>query len=99
MNKREIVLALAQSRKVESILKCNRTDSTFVKDLAQDIYLQLLEKDEGLIQGLYERNELEWFIRKMITNNLFSVTSPYYRNYESFRQRSCEIKDYIDYNI
>lgn len=99
MSKSEIVLSLATSRKVESILECNRTDSPFVKDLAQDIYLQLLEKDEGLIQGLYERNELEWFIRKMITNNLFSVTSPYYRNYEAFRQRSCEIKDYIDYSI
>ena len=99
MKKAEIVKELAERRFVEEVMERNQLSSPYTADLTQDIYLQLLEKDSSLIEGLYDRGELEWFIRKMITNNLFSVTSPYYRNYEAFRQRSCEIKDYIDYNI
>lgn len=97
MDKKAIVKELAENRVVEGILAGNQIASPYIKDLAQDIYLQLLEKKEELITGLHERGELLFFIRKIITNNIFSRTSPYYRQYEDFRKRSEQVKDYIDY--
>lgn len=98
MGKNAIIGELARQRRVEEMLKMEKVSSPYVSDLAQDIYLQLLEKDVALIEGLYERGELLYFVRKMITNNIFSVTSPYYRKYEDFRRRSDELKEYADYS-
>lgn len=98
MDKNAIIGELAARKQVEEMLKTNSTSSPYLSDLAQDIYVQLLEKDGELIEGLYERGELLYFVRKMITNNIFSVTSPYYRKYEDFRKRSDELKEYANYN-
>lgn len=97
MDKNVIIEELAMGKQVEEILKKNNISSPYVSDLAQDIYVQLLEKDSALIEGLYDRGELLYFVRKMITNNIFSVTSPYYRKYEDFRKRSDELKEYANY--
>ena len=97
MDKNAIIEELARGRQVEEILERNNISSPYVSDLAQDIYVQLLEKDGAIIEGLYERGELLYFVRKMITNNIFSVTSPYYRKYEDFRKRSDELKEYANY--
>lgn len=97
MGKNVIIEELAMGKQVEEILKKNNISSPYVSDLAQDIYVQLLEKDSALIEGLYDRGELLYFVRKMITNNIFSVTSPYYRKYEDFRKRSDELKEYANY--
>lgn len=97
MDKNAIIEELARGRQVEEILKGKNISSPYVSDLAQDIYVQLLEKDGALIGGLYDRGELLYFVCKMITNNIFSVTSPYYRKYEDFRKRSDELKEYANY--
>jgi len=93
MGKNFIIEELAKGKQVEEILKKKNISSPYVSDLAQDIYVQLLEKDYALIEGLYERGELLYFVHKMITNNIFSVTSPYYRKYEDFRRRSDDLKE------
>lgn len=65
---------------IENISKKKLTDS-HLDDLAQDIYIALLEKPPALIIQLYEKNEINFYIARMVVNNLRSNLSPYYYKY------------------
>lgn len=92
MNNFEIIEELARNKVVEEIIS-NISKRTFkdIEELSQDIYLSLLEKSPELIIGLYERNELKFFITRMVRNNLFSHNSPYYQKYQRWNERRSEI--------
>lgn len=74
---------VAKQRLVETIVyKINRTeDPDNLKDLIQDIYVILLEKPKQFIQGLIDRNELNYYIASIAYTNICSNTSPYHRKY------------------
>lgn len=93
LNKKQVICILARNKVIEKLVKRHNFSSPYCKDLCQDLYIELLNKDEKLIVGLYERNEIEYYIRKMITNNINSSTSPFYKNYEKFRKTTDEIKN------
>lgn len=93
MTKREIVKTLAEYNTVERIIQNIGTQSPYAADLAQDIYEDLLKKDEDYIKKLWENNEMTFFLVRMVKNNINSVTSPFYRKYEMFRKKSDELKN------
>lgn len=93
MNKYEAISVIAKECVVEKLVKKYNIISPYIKDLCQDLYIELLNKDDNLIVGLYERNEIEYYIRKMISNNINSTTSPFYKNYEKFRKTTDEIQN------
>ena len=93
MNKFEIISKIAKQKTVEKLVKTYNFYSPYLSDLCQDIYIELLSKDNNLITGLYDRKEIEYYIRKMISNNINSTTSPYYKNYEKFRKTTTEIQN------
>ena len=82
MTKNEVISVIAKDRLVEqicsNIAKSADCDDT-LKDLSQEIYLDLLSKDEEKIVNLYETNQIRFFVVRMVTNNLFSKNSPYYQ--------------------
>lgn len=84
MDNNEIIDWLAKDRTVERLIenisKKKLTDS-HLDDLAQDIYIALLEKPPALILQLYEKNEINFYIARMVVNNLRSNLSPYYYKY------------------
>ena len=83
MNKTQIISQLANEKLVERVI--NKIDSTIMAncpDLANDIYLSLMEKDSDTIVSLFESGQLAFFIIRMVKNNIFSVNSPYYRTYK-----------------
>ena len=83
MNKTQIISQLANEKLVERVI--NKIDSTIMHncpDLANDIYLSLMEKDSDTIVSLFESGQLAFFIIRMVKNNIFSVNSPYYRTYK-----------------
>lgn len=88
MTKLEIVDKLSRENQVEKIVykmlpaSKNRFDQP--GDLIQDVYVDLLDKDDMLIEDLYNRNELGYYILKMVRNQLFSVNSRYYYKYIRF---------------
>jgi len=86
MNKQEIVEKLAKDKFIENIVFNNIIKSPYFEDLCQDLYIDLLSKKDDLIVKLYNNDSLEYFIRKMITNNIFSKNSPYYKKYKEFRK-------------
>ena len=71
MNNFEIIEELAKNKIVEEIIS-NISKGSFsaADELSQDIYLNLLEKSPDLIEKLYEKGELKYFIVRMVHNNL-----------------------------
>lgn len=87
MNKYEIIEQLAKDKVVEGIIDNINNKDPDLEDLKQDIYVELLLKDDRLIEQLHEDNKLRYFITKMVTNNIKSKTSPYYYQYKKSREK------------
>lgn len=89
MTKEDIIDSLAKDKFIEKSFRkmkiCQGETKFNLDDLAQDLYISLLEKDDELIKGLYDRQELAFYITAMITNMVMSKSSPYYLNYKNGR--------------
>lgn len=89
LTKSDIVRLIAESGIVENLIasmKASRNeDRDNLKDLSQDIYMDLLEKPEELLVQLWNSGEYKFYLTRMITNNIFSKTSPYDRKYRGKR--------------
>ena len=94
MTKYEIIDDLAKQKKIEKFINNTaKTSAPELDDLAQDIYVYLLEYDDEKIIGMYERNELDFFIARMILNQYISTSSPFYTKYKKFLNLSNELKN------
>lgn len=86
MSKQEIIQELADNNTlyeiVNNITKAPLTEDEL--DYIQDLYINLLEKDDKVIEELYENKQLKFYITRIILNNLRSVTSPYYYKYKKW---------------
>lgn len=98
MTKKEIITEIAKNKTVENLIKTHTdfANNPYIDDLAQDIYISLMSKSEELIIGLYNNDEINYFISKMIKNNLYSSNSPFYYQYQKFRKITDEIGDNLD---
>lgn len=103
MTKTEIVNELARNKTVERIVfklasynfdtKSLSHYHPCLEDLVNDIYYIILEKDDSKIETLYERNELGFFIWKIVKNQLLSTHSPFYKNYISPSLKKSKLED------
>lgn len=77
----EIITQMANSRYIETMLKgiakVNRLTPD-MQDLCQMVYLALLQYDDDKIEGLWARDEMHFFISRILTNNYNSKNSRYY---------------------
>ena len=100
MTKNEIIGKLAKERLVEQIVsniaKSSDDCDDTLKDLSQEIYLDLLSKDEEKIVNLYETNQIRFFVVRMVTNNLFSKNSPFYQTFRKNANLTVNIDDLKD---
>lgn len=97
MTKNEVVNIIAKERMVEQICSnIAKTNSDILNDLSQNIYIDLLMKDEEKIVNLYETNQLRFFIVKMAENNLFSKNSPFYKTFKKNANLTIDIDDLKD---
>jgi len=90
--KQDIISEISKDRVIERIIQ-KYNNSMYSDDLAQDLYIDLLGKDEELICRLYDTSQLEFYIRKMIRLNLNSNTSRFYRNYIKYQKITSSIED------
>lgn len=85
VNSSRIIGFLAKDKVVEGLIKNiskkNSLSSSSLDDLAQDIYISLLEKPPEVIESLYATSSLTYYIARMVTNNIHSSLSPYYYKY------------------
>ena len=75
MSKEEIIQELADNNTIYEIVN-NITKAPLTEDeldYIQDLYINLLEKDDKVIEELYENKQLKFYIKRIILNNLRSV--------------------------
>lgn len=94
MNK--LIEQLAKDKVIEGIVKNVAKDSTDedLKDLCQDLYMTLMEKDEEWIAGIFEREQINYYITRLAMNNINSTTSRFFYNYKHKKQKEVNIDDY-----
>lgn len=92
--KYKIVEKIAQEKKIETIIKnVAKTDDDTLQDLAQMLYLDLLEKNDETIISLYEEKKLQYFLTRMVINSINSKTSRYYYLYKKYNDLTEEIEN------
>ena len=97
MDKYKIIDEISKQKVVEEIVYNigDRGDED-LKDLIQDIYINLLEKEDNLIETLYNTNQLKYFIIRMVVNNIHSKNSPYYTKYKKDKINKVKIEELYD---
>lgn len=70
---------------VSKLADANDIKLGFLKDLAQDIYVSLLEQQDR-IEAMTTDEQL-LYIQRMVFNNLKSKTSRYYYNYKRYEEK------------
>lgn len=92
MTKNEVVNIIAKERMVETIVSnIAKSSDDLLNDLVQEIYLDLLQKDEDKIVKLYLSNQIRYFITRIVINNIHSKNSPYWCKIKSFTHNMNEI--------
>ena len=77
--KYKIIEELAKNREIEKIIsRINPSNDDTLNDLSQMLYEDLLMKDDDKIIQLYENDQLNFFITRMVLNSINSKTSRYY---------------------
>lgn len=88
--KTELIEHLATSRVVERLIEdsIKGEQPHNLQDLAQDIYLDLFNKGEDKLLSMYNKGELNYFLYRMIANNVYSVNSPYFKKYKLLQNKT-----------
>lgn len=101
MTKQEIITKLAKDKYVEGIITNVGADEDKedLKDLSQDIYIELLMKDDATIEQLYANNQLNYYIIRIVLNNIRSKNSRYYYMYKKMKTKTIydKINNIADY--
>ena len=97
MTNAKIINEIANNGLVEEIIqgvsysKFENTEN--LKDLTQDIYLQLLQMRTDKLNDLYIKNQLRYWIARIVVNSIHSKTSPYFYTYKKEQMQSVSISD------
>ena len=62
-----------------------------LSDLAQMVYLILLEYDEDKLADLWEHGQMQFFIARIIINQYRSTSSPFYKQIRKYASKAEEI--------
>lgn len=86
MTSREIVDLVARKKWLEECIQVVTGGNVKPehKDLRQDLLLELLDMDSKKLEGLYLRNQLRYFIMRLVRNNIQSKTSRFYYKYRKY---------------
>lgn len=95
MTKAAIIDTLARERRIERLVSnCARRSvlTQPMRDLAQDTYITLLKYPEPLITDLWDKGQINFFLVRIILNNLQGSRSQYYKRYIRFQRRSVPLE-------
>lgn len=97
MDKYNIIDEISKNKVVEEIVyNIGDKGDEDLKDLIQDIYINLLEKEDNLIETLYSENQLKFYIIRMVVNNIHSKNSPFYTKYKKDKIYKVKIEELYD---
>lgn len=90
MTKEKIIETLAREKRVEALVEniAHHSLTADLKDLCQMVYLILLEYDEGKLMDLWDNNQINFFLIRIILNQYRSSNSPFHTLFRKMQQRS-----------
>lgn len=93
-SKNTIIETLAKERRVEALVEniAHHSLTADLKDLCQMVYLILLEYDEAKLQDLWDNNQMNFFLARVIINQYRSSNSPFHTVYRKFQERSVSLE-------
>ena len=93
ITKRTIIETLAKEKRVEALVEniAHHSLTADLKDLCQMVYVILLEYDESKLQDLWENEQINFFLARIILNQYRSSNSPFYAMFRKFQERSVSI--------
>ena len=89
VNKMTIIETLAKERRVEALVEniAHHSLTADLKDLCQMVYLVLLEYDETKLLDLWENDQINFFLARIIINQYRSSNSPFHTIFRKFQER------------
>jgi hypothetical protein len=98
LSNREIVDIYLNNRLLKTCIECQFKkilDRRYEEDFFQDLVLYLLTYDNDKLNDAHFNNHFNALVTRIVQNNIFSVTSPYYKNYKKFEGKIEDITPYI----
>ena len=90
----EVVEALGRERRVERIVQniARRPLSPDLLDLCQTVYEVILTTREDRVMDLWEHDEMNFYIARIVLNQYRTSNSPWYNAIRKFAKRSVPIE-------
>lgn len=85
-----------KKRVVEEMIENMKIITPYNDDLAQEIYMILLEYDRDKINQMIKNKQINFFISRIIMNQVFSCTSDFYKKYVKWDINKVEYNFDID---
>ena len=91
--KYDIISEIAKNKTIEDIIGniAQNPQEDTLRDLSQILYEDLLMKDSSKIVKMYEEDQLNYFITRMVLNSIKSKTSRYYYLFSKFNKNTQEL--------
>ena len=88
-NKMTIIETLAKEKRVEALVEniAHHSLTADLKDLCQMVYLVLLEYDETKLLDLWENDQINFFLARIIINQYRSSNSPFHTIFRKMQER------------
>ena len=88
-NKMTIIETLAKEKRVEALVEniAHHSLTADLKDLCQMVYLVLLEYDDDKILDLWENDQINFFLARIIINQYRSSNSPFHTIFRKMQER------------
>lgn len=90
---------IANERLVEEICKNLGVSPKYMDDLVQEIYLILLEYNQEKLQSIYDKGQLNFFLTRIIKNQYFSNTSPFFKKYRKYYDMVDDNNNVVMYDV
>lgn len=92
----EMIETIARERRVETMIEniAKQPLAAELKDLAQMVYLVLLEYDETKLADLWENDQINFFIARIILNQYRSSNSKFHKLYRVYERKAEDIEQY-----
>ena len=75
---------IANEKLIEILIDKYNVKQLYKQDLAQDVFLIILSKPEKMLQELYDNKQLNFYLARIISNQYFSKTSKFFKDYKKY---------------
>lgn len=86
---------IGKEKLVETIARNMRVESDYFDDLCQEVYYILITGyTEEKLQEAIDKKQINFIITKIMKNQWFSATSPFYRTYKKPNTKKVPMEQY-----